>query len=199
MGYLRPSHGDVFLNGESITNLRSDERIRRGLAYVAQTRCCFSRRTVRENLRLGAFLVKDKALREERRRKVLERFPELRIRMNEPASVLSGGQLRMLELGRFLMMDPTMVILDEPSIGLSPQLVDLVYRQILELRQAGMTFLIVEQNVKKLLSVADHCYALENGTNRYDGSPADLTEGSLLAGLYLGEAGRTGPGEGATR
>ena len=142
--------------------------------------------TIRENLRLGAYLVPDKALIADRQADVLDRFPELKTRLDQPASDLSGGQLRMLEIGRFLMQGPSMVILDEPSIGLSPKLVDLVYREITKLRAEGLSFLIVEQNVKKLLSVADHVYALENGRNHIDGTPADLEDQHVLQRLFLG-------------
>lgn len=186
LGYLKPVAGAISYQGNDITAARPDQRIAAGIAYVAQSRSGFPSMTIRENLRLGAYLVRNRDLIENRQANVLDRFPELKARLDRPASDLSGGQLRMLEIGRFLMQGPSMVILDEPSIGLSPKLIDLVYREIEALRAEGLSFLIVEQNVKKLLSVADHVYALENGRNHVDGSPASLEDQNLLQRLFLG-------------
>ncbi|MBI4581956.1 MAG: ATP-binding cassette domain-containing protein, partial [Planctomycetes bacterium] len=142
-----------------------------------------------ENLRLGGYLIRDRAVVKQRLADVFRRFPDLEAKRAVPAGLLSGGQLRMLEIGRFLMTDPRLVVLDEPSIGLAPLLVDFVYAQIGELRGEDRTFLIVEQNVRKLLSLADYVYALETGRNRYRGTPQRLVEEGHLAGLYLGLPG----------
>jgi branched-chain amino acid transport system ATP-binding protein len=187
VGYLRPAAGGVTLGGEDMTRLAPEERIRRGIAYIAQQRSIFSGQTVADNLRLGAYLVRDARVRAEREAAVLERFPALAQRRGQLAGMLSGGEARMLELGRMLMMAPRLAILDEPSIGLSPRLVDTVYAQIRKLRDEGITFLIVEQNVRKLFDVADHVFALENGRNRFAGSPAEMS--ALLGELYLGKTG----------
>lgn len=194
MGFLHPNEGEVRLEGESILEIRPEQRIRLGMAYVAQTESSFAALTVQENLRLGAYLVREKSIREERMEKVFRRFPALEERRKQLAGVLSGGERRMLEIGRFLMMEPHMVLLDEPSIGLAPQLVEMVYEQIHALRSEGMTFLVVEQNVRKLLGVADYVYALEAGSNRYEGTPKRLTEEGRLAGLYLGAENSGGDG-----
>lgn len=186
VGYLRPSEGDVLLDGESILRLAPEDRIRRGIAYIAQTRSHFASQTVQENLRLGAYLVRDAKVRAARQQAVFERFPVLAQRQRQLAGLLSGGEVRMLEIGRMLMTAPRLAILDEPSVGLSPKLVEMVYGHIRALCDEGMAFLIVEQNVRKLLSVADFVYALESGRNRYEGTPQALTEAGRLAQLYLG-------------
>ena len=189
VGYLRSSKGSVAFEGEDIGRLAPEERIRRGMAYIAQARSYFPSQTVSENLRLGAYLVRDAKLRAEREASVFERFPVLKQRRRQLAGMLSGGEARMLELGRMLMMAPRLSILDEPSIGLSPRLVDTVYEQLRAMRDEGMAFLIVEQNVRKLFAVADNVYALEGGRNRFEGAPKELSAEGVLARLYLGQAG----------
>jgi branched-chain amino acid transport system ATP-binding protein len=186
MGYIVPHGGKVRLDGDDITRLPTHERIRRGIAYIAQTRSHFPSQTVQENLRMGAYLVRNRNERTERQAEVFRRFPILAERRRQSAALLSGGQLRMLEIGRVLMTSPRLIVLDEPSVGLSPGLVDMVYGHLRELAASGTTLLIVEQNVRKLLSVADFVYALENGTNRFEGTPQALTARGVLAGLYLG-------------
>jgi ABC-type branched-subunit amino acid transport system ATPase component len=186
MGYIVPRNGSVRLDGDDITRLPTHERIRRGIAYIAQTRSHFPSQTVQENLRMGAYLIRSRSLRAKRQSEVFARFPILAERRRQPAALLSGGQLRMLEIGRALMTSPRLIILDEPSIGLSSGLVDMVYVHLRELAASGTTLLIVEQNVRKLLSVADFVYALENGGNRFGDTPQALTARGVLAGLYLG-------------
>jgi len=186
LGYIRPTHGSVVVAGEDITRLAPEERIRQGLAYLAQARSYFPSQTVAENLRLGAYLVRDAKVRAAREAAVYRRFPVLAERRRQPAGMLSGGEARMLEFGRMLMMAPSLAILDEPSIGLSPQMTDAVYDQIRLLRDEGIAFLIVEQNVRKLFAVADYVFALESGCNRIAGTPEALSEEGVLAELYLG-------------
>ena len=186
MGYIVPHGGTVRLDGDDITRLPTHERIRRGIAYIAQTRSHFPSQTVQENLRMGAYLVRNRNMRTERQAEVFRRFPILAERRRQSAALLSGGQLRMLEIGRVLMTSPRLIVLDEPSVGLSPALVDMVYEHLRGLAASGTTLLIVEQNVRKLLSVADFVYALENGTNRFEGTPQALIARGVLAGLYLG-------------
>lgn len=186
MGFLCPTRGEVMLKGQAITRARPDERIRLGIAYVAQSRSSFPELSVTENLRLGAYLIRKKDVLDQRLEQVFKRFPVLRQRRNQPAGLLSGGELRMLEVGRFLMMEPQLVILDEPSIGLAPRLVDMVYGHLEDLKREGITLLIVEQNVLKLLSVAGYVYTLEMGCNRFEGTPEYLLKEGHLSGLYLG-------------
>jgi branched-chain amino acid transport system ATP-binding protein len=186
LGFVPSSGGRISFKGADITHVRPNLRIAAGIAYVAQAHSAFKTMTVWENLRLGAYLTVDKQTVAERHKLVLNRFPELAARLNNPASDLSGGQLRMLEIGRFLMQGPDLVILDEPSIGLSPALIDLVYSEIRRLALEGMTFLIVEQNVKKLLTVANYVYAFESGRNHLDGAPEQLQREGVMQTLYLG-------------
>lgn len=186
MGYIAPAGGSVVFDDAEITRLPTHERIRRGIAYIAQTHSHFPSQTVQENLRIGAYLVRDRSVRAARQAEIFRRFPILAERRRQPAGLLSGGQLRMLEIGRVLMTAPRLIILDEPSVGLSPKLVDMVYDHLRELAAEGATLLIVEQNVRKLLAVADHVYALESGANRYDGTPQVLMAEGRLASLYLG-------------
>jgi branched-chain amino acid transport system ATP-binding protein len=186
MGFLTLDRGAVFLRGESLVRWRVEDRVRRGVAYVSQDRCSFGPLTVAENLRVGAFLERDRSVVRRRMQAVYERFPALRMRQHQPAGLLSGGELRTLEIGRFLMMKPELVLLDEPSIGLAPLLVDQVYREVEQLRREGLTFLIVEQNVRKILQVADLVYVLELGRNRFAGAPSEITADDKLARLYLG-------------
>lgn len=193
MGLLARTEGTIRFRDESIGALRADARIRAGLGYVAQTRSHFPRLTVMENLRLGGWVVRNKDVFAERLKRVFERFPVLADRRNSVAELLSGGQLRMLEIGRFLMAEPSLVLLDEPSIGLAPPLVDAVYVTIEELRSEGITFLIVEQNVRKLLQVADYVYVLEMGRNRFEGISDDFVGQAQLAGLYLGSVIEASP------
>lgn len=189
LGYLKPTEGRIRFKGADITEMRPDLRIAAGIAYVAQSHSGFKSMTIRENLRLGAYLIKDKEEIARRQTEVLARFPELAGRLDKPASDLSGGQLRMLEIGRFLMQGPSMVILDEPSIGLSPKLIDLVYAEVRRLASEGLSFLIVEQNVKKILQASDHVYALESGRNHADGTPQNLAGQEVLQKLFLGSPG----------
>jgi branched-chain amino acid transport system ATP-binding protein len=189
VGYIRPSAGTVHFGGEDITRLPPEERIRCGVAYIAQQRSYFPSQSVADNLRLGAYLVRDAGVRARREAAVLERFPVLAERRHQLAGMLSGGEARMLELGRMLMMAPRLAILDEPSIGLSPRMIDVVYGQVRRLREEGISFLIVEQNVRKLFAVADQVFALDSGRNRLAGSPAALSAEGVLAELYLGPGG----------
>jgi branched-chain amino acid transport system ATP-binding protein len=186
VGYLRPTAGAILFGGQEITRHPPEERIRRGIGYIAQARSFFASQTVEENLRLGAYLVRDASVRARRQHDVLARFPVLGDRRRQLAGMLSGGEARMLEFGRMLMMAPSCAILDEPSIGLSPRVIDTVYDQIRRLRDEGITFLIVEQNVRKLLAVADYVFALESGRNRLEGTAATLSDEGMLAELYLG-------------
>jgi branched-chain amino acid transport system ATP-binding protein len=188
LGYLQPDVGEIRFADRSITALAPEARTALGIAYIAQTRSYFPSQTVQENLRLGAYLVRDAAVRRARQEAVFERFPILAERRRQKAGLLSGGEARILEIGRMLMMAPRLAILDEPSIGLSPRMVDVVYEHIAALRDEGMTFLIVEQNVRKLFAIADHVFALESGRNRFAGTPAMLTDRGVLAELYLGHA-----------
>lgn len=186
LGYLKPTNGDVRLDGRSILALAPEQRIAAGIAYVAQSKSYFATQTIEENLLIGAYLVRDRHIIAERREAVYQRFPILKNRRNTLAGMLSGGEARMLELGRMLMTAPRLAVLDEPSIGLSPKLIDAVYDEVRKLCVDGVAFLVVEQNVRKLLTVTDYVYALDNGSNRFEGRPDALASRDLLAELYFG-------------
>lgn len=186
LGYLAPASGDVRFEGESIRMRPPEDRIRVGISYIAQSKSYFAAQTVEENLLIGAYLIRKRQVIAERLSAVYARFPSLANRRRQLAGMLSGGEARMLEIGRMLMTAPKLAVLDEPSIGLSPKLVDAIYDQVRTLCREGVAFLIVEQNVRKLFAVADFIYALENGSNRFEGSSGALSDRKFLAELYFG-------------
>jgi branched-chain amino acid transport system ATP-binding protein len=186
MGFLRPREGHVRFDGQDVTGWRSDRIVRRGLAYVPQGRVVFQQMTVQENLEMGAFTIDDGA----RVRATLERvyalFPRLGERTGQRAGTMSGGEQQMLAMGRALMIEPRALLLDEPSLGLSPLFVDLIFDKIAELRGQGMTLLMVEQNAARALELSDRGYVLELGRNRFEGSGAELLADPRIRQLYLG-------------
>src|SRR3989344_1154099 len=155
--------GKIFFKGKDITNLRTHELIEVGISYVNQGRINFTNLTVRENLEVGAELIKDRDVVKRNMDRVFNKFPILRERQSQLAYGLSGGQQQMLALGRALMQDPSLLMLDEPSLGLSPKLQKEVFETIKKLRNDGIAILIVEQNAKKAIEIADKTYLLENG------------------------------------
>ncbi len=186
MGFLRPRDGRVVFDGEDITGWRPDRVVRRGLAYVPQGRIVFQQMTVQENLEMGAFAVADGA----RARATMERmyalFPRLAERRQQRAGTMSGGEQQMLAIARGLMIEPRALLLDEPSLGLSPLFVDLIFDKIAELRAEGMTLLMVEQNAARALELSDRGYVLELGRNRFEGPGLDLLADPRVRQLYLG-------------
>jgi branched-chain amino acid transport system ATP-binding protein len=186
MGFLKPWAGDVTFDGGSITGLRTDLVVRRGISYVPQGRIVFKDMTVSENLEMGAFSVGDKQAIRRTLDQVLTLFPRLAERRKQMAGTMSGGEQQMLAMGRALMIEPRVVLMDEPSLGLAPRFVELVFEKIGELRDAGMTLLLVEQNATKSLSVSDRGYVLELGRNRFTGPGAALLADERVRRLYLG-------------
>ena len=186
VGLVPPSRGRVRFDGEDITGLRPDRVLRRGLAYVPQGRIVFPQMTVLENLDMGAYIERDAGRIAEARARVYGLFPVLRERRRQAAGTLSGGEQQMLAIGRALMTRPRLLLLDEPSLGLSPKFLGLVFEKIAELKAAGMTMMIVEQNAVKALAVADRAYVLELGRNRFEGPGAALLADPEVKRLYLG-------------
>ncbi len=186
VGLLRPARGQVRFGGEDITGLRADRVLRRGLAYVPQGRIVFPQMTVLENLEMGAYTVDDPGRVAAALERVYGLFPILRERQGQEAGTLSGGEQQMLAIARALMVSPSLMVLDEPSLGLSPKFVGLVFERILAMKAAGLTMLIVEQNAAKALSVADRAYVLELGQNRFEGPGRDLLNNPEVKRLYLG-------------
>ena len=185
-GMIRPWSGTVLLHGKDITGRRSDQLVRAGMAHVPEGRRMLPRLTVEENLRLGAFTQRRSGHTDEALDGVLTRFGALRERRNQKAGTLSGGEQQMLAIGRALMARPRILLLDEPSLGLSPRLVGEVFALIRELSAEGLTILLVEQNVKQGLGCADRGYVLSTGSVVMSGSAAELLADPSVVGSYLG-------------
>jgi len=186
MGLIVPTGGRIVYQGEPITGLRTDLLVRRGIGYVPQGRVVFPRMTARENLDLGAFFERDRRRLETTRDRVLTIFPELRPRLAQRAGLMSGGEQQMLAIGRALMSAPTLLLLDEPSLGLSPRYVGIVFRKLLELQASGLSILLVEQNATRSLEVANRGYVLDMGEVRFEGPGARLLADQQVRELYLG-------------
>ena len=187
-GLLRPARGRVVFAGEDVSPLSPRQRLDRGIVHVLQERSLFPAMSVWQNVRMGAYLVRDKALVRRRLEEVAERFPIVARRRKIPAGALSGGEQKQVELARSLMLDPRLVLLDEPSIGLSPQARKAVFTSITELAHGGRTVLLVEQNARSGLAVADHAAVLDGGRVALTGTGAELLESAEVARLYLGAA-----------
>ena len=185
-GIERPSSGQIRFLGRAITRMPPHRIMRRGIVQVPEGRLIFGGLTVAQNLRLGAHNVAGRAKTEADIERVLESFPMLRERLDEPGAALSGGQAQMLALARGLMARPKLLILDEPSLGLAPIAALDVFALIPRLRDAGVTILLVEQNVRQALAIADRGYVLESGRIILDGKAAELAEHELLVSAYLG-------------
>jgi len=185
-GMLRPSGGQVLFNGADITGLESSETCELGIGQVAEGRQIFPTLTIDENLQLGSALrrsSRDYAVNLER---VFELFPRLVERRNQKAGTLSGGEQQMLAIGRCLMSNPIFIMFDEPSLGLSPLMVELVFSAIFELKKSGMTILLIEQNVAESLALADFATVLESGKVVLAGTAADVAGNDGVRRAYLG-------------
>jgi ABC-type branched-subunit amino acid transport system ATPase component len=186
VGFLYPISGRVLFDGDDLRGLRPDQVLRRGLAYVPQGRIVFPQMTVLENLEMGAYIERDQA----RIRAALERvyalFPILGERRSQKAGTMSGGEQQMVAIGRALMTTPKLILLDEPSLGLSPKFVSLIFDKLTEMKRAGYTMMVVEQNAAKALAVADRGYVLELGRNRFEGTGQSLLTDPEVKRLYLG-------------
>src|SRR5216110_2869276 len=186
VGFLRPRQGRVIFNGAEITGLRPDLVLRRGLAYVPQGRLVFPQMTVLENLEMGAYTERDAARVAAAVERVYALFPILGERRRQKAGTMSGGEQQMVAIARALMTSPRLILLDEPSLGLSPMFVTLIFDKLLEMRRTGFTLTLVEQNATRALAVADRGYVLELGKNRFEGAGRALLEDPDVKRLYLG-------------
>ena len=186
VGFVRASSGRVIFDGEEITGLRPDQVLPRGLAYVPQGRIVFPQMTVLENLEMGAYIEVDGRRIREALERVYGLFPVLAERRGQKAGTLSGGEQQMLAIGRALMTRPKLIMLDEPSLGLSPKFVSRIFDTLVGMKQAGYTLMVVEQNAAKALAVADRGYVLELGRNRFEGTGAALLADPDVKRLYLG-------------
>jgi branched-chain amino acid transport system ATP-binding protein len=185
-GLLKPKSGSIDFLGEKIVGMQGHEIVAKGICHAPEGRRIFPRMTVDDNLNLGAYLRKDAVAIKESRERVLELFPRLRERINQKAGTMSGGEQQMLAVGRALMGDPKLLILDEPSMGLAPVLVDLVFETIEEIRRSGVTILLVEQNALAALRIADYAYVLESGHLKLEGDGSKLADDPAIAQAYLG-------------
>jgi branched-chain amino acid transport system ATP-binding protein len=186
VGLLRVREGSVTFQGEDITDLSAEEAIEYGMCFVPQTDNVFGNLTVRENLKMGGWPLDDDALFEERVQEVYDRFPELEDRPKALAGNLSGGQQQMVAMGAGLMLDPDLLILDEPSAGLAPDLVDDMFEKVSEINESGTSVLMVEQNARRALEESDRGVVLDMGESRMEGTGAELLESDEVAELYLG-------------
>ena len=183
-GLLRPWQGSIRFGEREIGGLSADKIVRLGMCYVPQTDNVFPSLTVEENLEMGAFVLTGPT--KERKERVFELFPRLAERRRQRAGKMSGGERQMVAMGRALMLDPQLLLLDEPSAGLAPLLVDMIFEKIREVNATGVAVLMVEQNAKKSLELADHAYVLVGGENRIDGAGDALLEDPEVGRLYLG-------------
>ncbi|MBE9202276.1 ABC transporter ATP-binding protein [Synechocystis salina LEGE 06099] len=188
-GLLTPSQGEIIFKGQNIAGLGSDQIVRRGMCYVPQVCNVFGSLTVAENLDMGAFLHQGPT--QTLKDRIYTMFPKLAQRRNQRAGTLSGGERQMLAMGRALMLDPDLLLLDEPSAALSPILVKDVFAQIKAINSTGKAIILVEQNAKQALMMADRGYVLENGQDKLEGSGQSLLHDPLVGELYLGAAYHT--------
>ena len=186
-GLLSPKKGHVIFEGKDITKVPAHKIVSMGMAHVPEGRRVFAELSVYENLKMGAYTRKDKNEIEESLANVYKRFPRLEERKNQMAGTLSGGEQQMLAMGRALMSKPKIILMDEPSMGLSPILVNEIFDIIRAVSESGTTVLLVEQNAKKALAIADRAYVLETGKIVLEGNAKDLLEDDSIKKAYLGE------------
>jgi branched-chain amino acid transport system ATP-binding protein len=185
-GLLKPKSGEILFEGNRIDGKEGHEVVKLGICQSPEGRRIFPRMTVSENLDLGAFLRSDKEAIEADRERVLNLFPRLRERISQRAGTMSGGEQQMLAVSRALMGAPKLLMLDEPSMGLAPVLVDMIFETIIKIREQGITILLIEQNAAAALDVADRAYVLESGTIKMSGKASDLAKDSAVTKAYLG-------------
>ena len=187
LGYVTPSEGKVIFAGEPISGLPTSEIVRRGISMVPENRRLFADMSVDENLQLGAYLRSDKEGIARDREQVLETFPRVRERLKQKAGTLSGGEQQMVAMGRALMADPKVLLMDEPSMGLAPVLVEQVFAIIQQIRELGRTVFVVEQNANMALRIADRGYVIQTGEVVLSGTAESLLNDPQMRQAYLGE------------
>jgi len=195
-GLLRVAAGRIRFDGEDIAGRKPAELLARGITYVPQGRNVFPELSVRHNLELGGVTLRERALLAQRMEAVLARFPVLRDKADRQCSTLSGGEQKMLEVGRALLLQPRLMLIDEPSIGLAPKVVSTVFETLQELRASGVTILMVEQNARSALAVSDDALVMEQGALRLAGPAAEILASPHIRTLFLGGTLEEGAAEG---
>jgi len=185
-GMVKPKSGEICYKEKRIDGLESHSVTELGIAHVPEGRRIFPRLTVTENLEMGAYTVKDKAAIAQRMEQAFERFPRLKERRNQTGGTLSGGEQQMLAIGRALMMAPDLLMLDEPSMGLAPLVVEQIFDTITELNRAGVTILLVEQNARQALQVAHRGYVIQTGEILLEDKASSLLDNDMVRDAYLG-------------
>ena len=185
-GLIRPRAGQVLWNGEDLANVPSHRIVELGIAHVPENRRLFPRMTVEDNLRMGAFMPAARPKFAQRLEFVYSLFPRMKERRNQFAGTMSGGEQQMCAIGRALMSDPKILLMDEPSAGLAPVIVQQVFELVRRIRENGLTVLIVEQNVQQGLRVVDRAYLLEAGSIRMSGTAAEMMASDTIREAYLG-------------
>ena len=185
-GLLTAREGTVHFDGENVTNSPPSELLKRGITFVPQGRHVFPLMTVRENLELGAYIRRDRRELQQDLERVYTLFPLLRERAKQKGGSLSGGEMQTLEMGRAMLLNPRMMFLDEPSLGLSPLMANQVFDKVEEIRESGSTMLIVEQNADRSLKMSDFAYVFETGKNKYEGPAEEIRNNEEVKRLYLG-------------
>lgn len=184
-GQLHPWSGSIAFDGREISRKEPYEIVETGMCYVPQVANVFTELTVDENLDMGAFVLPDRDL-SRRKQKIFELFPRLAERRRQKAGKMSGGERQMVAMGSALMLDPKMILLDEPSAGLAPKMVDLIFDRILTINATGLAIMMVEQNAKQSLQMSHRGYVMANGENRVEGTGKELLDDPDVARLYLG-------------
>ncbi len=186
-GLLEPKKGSIIFEGNELTKVPAHKIVSLGMAHVPEGRRVFSQMSVYQNLKMGAYTQSDKEQFKETLEMIYERFPRLKEREKQPAGTLSGGEQQMLAMGRALMSHPKIILMDEPSMGLSPILVNEIFDIIKSVNETGTTVLLVEQNAKKALTIADRAYVLETGKVSMEGKASELLSDDAVKKAYLGE------------
>lgn len=185
-GLLKVTSGDIKYKGESLAGTKPQHIVRKGIAYVTQGKDVFPSMTVEENLLLGAYTIKDKAKTKDNIEMVLESMPRLKDKFKSTSGVLSGGEQQMLSIGRGLMSNPELLILDEPSAALSPKISDEIYAYVKKLHEAGLTILLVDQNVRKAMEISEYTYILSEGHVVFEDKTENLKRLDDMKSFYLG-------------
>ena len=185
-GVLRLQSGEINFEGKRIDNLRVDEIVDKGIVHIPQGDMLFPEMNVKDNLLMGAYLVRNQPELKKRITQVLELFPQLGERENQIASTLSGGERRMLAIGRGLMTGAKILLIDEPSLGLAPVVIDDIFKILKELNNQGQTILLVEENVSRVINVSDHIYLIDDGLIAWQGTGEELSSESNIMEVYLG-------------